>query len=266
MKENDRATWLATLLMPDDVRTASTILWALSSELAAIPARINEPMAGEIRFQWWADALGGLRGDEAQANPLSRAVLTLVAAAKLPVPPLVDMVQARIADLYGDGIADRHAFEAYSGEALSAIFQLICVAVLGDRAKSCSMASGHAGVASCIADVLLESTDLAPSKRIRVPEDLLTACGTDQETFAASDLGARRSVIEALASYGREHLSAYREAIQEVPTEVRSVYLPLVRSAQVIEAAGRAPDKPTRPPSSIKLQWQLWRASRRGFS
>ena len=66
--EPDR--YLAALLAPPAARDALLALAAFSSELARVPrARPREPAMGEIRLQWWRDALAAPARARAPAIP-----------------------------------------------------------------------------------------------------------------------------------------------------------------------------------------------------
>ena len=58
VRENDKDRFLATLFVPATHRPALNSLYAFEIEVAQVAARVKEPLAGEIRLQWWRDAIG----------------------------------------------------------------------------------------------------------------------------------------------------------------------------------------------------------------
>ena len=70
----DKDRYLATLFAPADRRGPLFALYAFNAEIASVRDRAREPMAGEIRLQWWRDVLNGERGGEAAANPVAAAL------------------------------------------------------------------------------------------------------------------------------------------------------------------------------------------------
>ena len=46
-----------------------------SIEIAQRPRTREEPLAGEIRLQWWRDALGGAVPEQVAGNPVAAALL-----------------------------------------------------------------------------------------------------------------------------------------------------------------------------------------------
>jgi len=69
VRASDKDRFLATLFAPADKRGPLFALYAFNLEIAGVRDRVREPMAGEIRLQWWRDVLTGERVSEAAANP-----------------------------------------------------------------------------------------------------------------------------------------------------------------------------------------------------
>ncbi len=62
---------------PVDRRAAALTLMAFTAELRGTPARVSEPMIGEIRLQWWRDAVEGVFGEgRLLAHPVVEAMKT----------------------------------------------------------------------------------------------------------------------------------------------------------------------------------------------
>ena len=59
VREEDRDRFLATLFAPARVRPALFALYAFDIEIAHVAARVSEPLAGEVRLQWWRDVVTG---------------------------------------------------------------------------------------------------------------------------------------------------------------------------------------------------------------
>jgi 15-cis-phytoene synthase len=69
--EPDR--YLAALLAPRAVRDDLIAVAAFASEVGRIPGIVREPMMGEIRLQWWRDALAA-GPDTASGHPVADAL------------------------------------------------------------------------------------------------------------------------------------------------------------------------------------------------
>ena len=89
----------------------------------AIRDRIHEALPGEIRLQWWRDAIAATtrRGI---GHPVAEALLATIGRHSLPKPAFDDYLEARIFDLYDDPMPSRTDLEGYCGETASALIQL----------------------------------------------------------------------------------------------------------------------------------------------
>ncbi|MEO1710902.1 MAG: squalene/phytoene synthase family protein, partial [Pseudomonadota bacterium] len=62
--------YLTALLMPAAVRADAIAIAAFVGELNRVPMFVSEPLIGEIRLQWWRDALeAGVDGKQS-GNPI----------------------------------------------------------------------------------------------------------------------------------------------------------------------------------------------------
>jgi phytoene synthase len=142
----DKPRFWASLYAPAEHRGALYALYAFDLELAAVHTRVRDPVAGEIRLQWWREALEGTRAGEAAANPVAAALRQTIADFELPVPLLLALIDARGADLYDEPAAD---LEGYANATDGTI--VYCAArILGGGDKAEHIAR-HAGVARTFA-------------------------------------------------------------------------------------------------------------------
>src|SRR5258707_12809015 len=61
LRAADKDRFLTTLFAPAEHRDALIALYAFNVEIARVREVIREPVAGEIRLQWWSDVIGGRR-------------------------------------------------------------------------------------------------------------------------------------------------------------------------------------------------------------
>ncbi|MFM9974161.1 MAG: phytoene/squalene synthase family protein, partial [Beijerinckiaceae bacterium] len=124
VKKHDPDRHIATLFAPVDRRPALYALQAFSLEIAGIRGVAKEALPGEIRLQWWREALGGERTEEARSHPVALAIADVIRENKLPLQPFLDLIDARVFDLYDDPLQDWNALEGYCGETSSVLFRL----------------------------------------------------------------------------------------------------------------------------------------------
>lgn len=227
LRETDRERYLATLYAPPDKRPALTALYAFNAETAAVRDRIHEPMAGEVRLQWWRDAITAGPGIHT-GNPVADAVHDMIEAYQLPASAFERLLEARIFDLYDDPMPDRASLEGYCGETASTVIQMAALILDRDAAARWADAAGHAGCAQAMTGLLR----LLPLHRARgqcfLPADLLAASGTSpQELIAAENREAARHAVVAMAALAREHWEAFASRAASLPQSLRSAFLPL---------------------------------------
>ncbi|NLR95913.1 phytoene/squalene synthase family protein [Rhizobium sp. P38BS-XIX] len=237
LRDTDRDRYLACLLAPEEKRPALAALYAFNAELARVRDLVHEPLPGEVRMQYWRDLLEGQAHGSSEANPIASELLTAIEQYRLPRQTLIDMIDARIFDLYDDPMETRGNLEGYAGETASALIQLASLVLSPEEAKQSAEAAGHAGVAQAIAGLLL----LMPLNRHRgqlyLPVEILAATGLDRDAFLAGEDRPRISAaIEAFAGLGREHLAKARAA-GSIPAQVFAAFLPATLAEPILKKA-----------------------------
>jgi phytoene synthase len=265
LRDSDRDRYLASLLSPPDKRAALVALYAFNAELAKIRDLVHEPLPGEVRMQYWRDLLEGSAHGSTEANPVAAELLSAIEAHRLPRQTLVDMIEARIFDLYDDPMESRSLLEGYAGETASALIQLASLILSPEDAAKSADAAGHAGVAQAISGLLL----LMPLHRHRgqvyIPLEILSATGLDRDSFiAGADKPRISAAIEAFAGLGRDHLAKAQKAA--IPPSVFPAFLPATLAGPVLARAQRAGaalfDRPLQQPQwrrQLRMTFSLMR-------
>nr|WP_252192930.1 phytoene/squalene synthase family protein [Rhizobium sp. CSW-27] len=254
LRETDRDRYLACLLSPQEKRGALGALYAFNAEIARVREVVQQPLAGEIRLQWWRDLLTGTASGDAGGNPLAVALIETVERYSLPRQSLIDLIDARIFDLYDDPMPDRNALEGYAGETASALIQLAGLVLDAPAAMRQAEAAGHAGVAQAISGLLLLLPQHRRRGQVYVPQDILSATGLDRDAFLGDEKGENAAhAVGALAALGLEHLGKARRA--ELPPGLLPAFLPVALAAPVLKRTE------TRPQDALagRLQRPQWR-------
>lgn len=240
VREADRPRYYATLFAPAERRPALFALFAFAAEVGRVPDRVREPGLGEIRLQWWRDALAGLAaGLPRDDSPVLAALGEAVRGYRLPTAPLLRLVDARGADLYADPPANRSELEGLLGDTESALFQLAAL-VLGASGPDTAEASGHAGVAYGLARRLAGHARERAMGRDFVPADAARGPGGDAAANGATAADARLDALSGLARLAREHLAAARSGFSRLPAPVKPAFLPLAVVRPLLDGVERA--------------------------
>jgi phytoene synthase len=234
VRDGDRDRYIASLFAPAERRPHLHALYAFDCELSLVPHRVHEALAGEMRLQWWRDALAGeARGDTA-AHPVAAALLDTVARCGLPVEPLERLIDTRALDLYDDPLSDLEELATHGRQTASTVFDL--AARILDRDADVADVAGPAGIAA----TLVGSLHSRAHRETRI-------------AIAPADLAAR----------AREELDRARRHWHAVSPAAMPAFLPLALVSAELARAGADPSKPVTL-SPWRRQWLLWRAARRG--
>src|SRR5256885_17149585 len=141
----DRDRFLTTLFAPAEHRPALPALYAFNLEVARVREIVHEPLAGEIRLQWWNDMLEGGRRGEVAAHPVAAALLASVARYRLGPERLKALIAARRFDLDNEPMRSLGDLEAYA-EGASAGLIALAAQVLAGGLHNGALAP-HAGLA-----------------------------------------------------------------------------------------------------------------------
>ncbi len=263
VREADHDRFIAALFAPAEQRPHLHALYAFDLELTRVGHVVHEALAGEIRLQWWRDALAGEARGDAMANPVAAALIDTVARCGLPADALNGLIDARAHDLYGEAFSTLDELEAYGRRTASAVFDL--AARILDREGAAGQVAAPAGIATALAGALQNLPREAARGRICVPLDLLDRHAVAHDGICAGTATAQlAAALAELARKGRERLDEVRRDWVGVSPQARPAFLPLAVTDALLVRAERNRD-PFRPAGLApwRRQWRMWRAARR---
>ncbi len=225
LREHDRDRYLATLVLPAAARPGITALYAFNADIATIRERVSGPQPGEIRLQWWNDALTGNGHGEVRQNPLADVLLDTIAEYGLPVGTLQRLIGARRFDLYDDPMPDLETFEGYAGETASTLFQLAAMILNKGQPVEQGDAAGHLGVAQAMIGHLRAFGHMSSQGRIMLPWSILEANGVQEtELFRGQDSEGLHAALSQISELAQAHLDKARPAIAALPSSLRPAF------------------------------------------
>ncbi len=245
--EQDRAVWqsvrshdfdryLASLFAPRAARRALMALYAFNADVARIPQSVSEPMLGEIRLQWWRDALTTLEQGGTTGNPVADALGAAIKTHELPVPYLLGVIDARAFDLSGEPMPDMQALKAYLQKTSGNLFALAARIVTGVKpdTKLQSLAAS-AGFAWGLTNLLRNLPVHLSHGRLFVPVSHLRDYDADPEQLLAgvADEKAQKALLalrdEAREAFGYARAGVYvgsrKAALAFLPCALTPLYL-----------------------------------------
>lgn len=261
----DRDRFLATLFAPRERRGALFALYAFNVEIARVREVVRDPVAGEIRLQWWSDVLAGDGRGEIEAHPVASALRASVARYGLPPERLQTTISARRFDLYDEPMATLADLEAYADGASSSLIAL-AAQILNGGAPDIDALSHHAGRAQAIAGLLKAFPFHAARGQLFVPLELLERHGADREDVRIGRATPQlRSALADLRDSARRHLRQAQDMARTVSPDAMPALLPVALAGATLARMERGDYDPFVPVEIApwRRQWLIWRAARR---
>jgi 15-cis-phytoene synthase len=266
LRREDKDRWLACLFVPRERRPHIHALYAFSLEAARVREVVSEALLGEIRLQWWRDALEGTNAAEAKANPVASALLDTIARFDLPIAPLLELICGRGRDLYGEPIQSVEVLEAYLRATCTNLFRLAAVILDGKEAPASLDAALHAGIAYGLTGLIRALPWHCARGQVFVPAAILQARGANEDLAAGHASPEVLAALADLRARARAHLAIFYAKLPGLPEKSRPAFLPACLCEpylRLMEKPGYDPFKTLIELPQWKRQWILWRASRR---
>lgn len=266
VREADFGRWAATLFAPADTRPHLLALYAFDIEVERVRDLVSEPMPGELRLQWWRDALENPERADVVSHPTAAALHDAIAFGRLPVEALVGIVDARVDDLYDDPVATMDELEARLGATHAAILRLATLIVAEGRDPGGAEACGFAGVARGIARTIGTLPKLARRGQALIPADMMAKTGaTRDDLFSGRPTEGVREAVRQLADHGLRRLGEARATASGIAPVAYPALLPVALAEAPLRRAWRSPEPfaPWDAPNWRRLL-RLWLKSRGG--
>lgn len=262
----DRDRFLATLFAPRERRGALFALYAFNVEIARVREVVRDPVAGEIRLQWWSDVLAGDGRGEIEAHPVASALRASVARYGLPPERLQTTISARRFDLYDEPMATLADLEAYAAGASSSLIALAAQILNDGGAPDIDALSRHAGLAYAFAGLLKAFPFHAARGQLFVPLELLERHGADRQDVRIGRATPQlRSALADLRDSARRHLRQAQDMARTVSPDAMPALLPVALAGATLARMERGDYDPFVPVEIApwRRQWLIWRAARR---
>ena len=269
LRANDRDRYLSTLPLASAARHSVQALYAFNADVATIRDRTREPAPGEIRLQWWADALSGQGHGNVRQNPVADAILSTMEECGLPAAALQRLIAARRFDLYDDPMPDLPSFEGYAGETASVLYQLAAMVLNKGVEVETGDAAGHLGVAHALIGHLRALGLNASQGRLFLPWSVFAANGVrEDEIFTGTVSEGLLAAHAQLVDVARDHLDKADAAIAGLPGGLRPAFAMIALLRSQLARAESQSETPFAPPRDIPdwrkivmLAWWAWRRS-----
>jgi len=267
VKRGDKEHFVAGLFAAEERRKHLYALYAFHLDLQRICRVVTDPFPGEIRLQWWRDAIGGVCHGKVEAFPVAAAFLDTVEACDLPKDALLGMIEAHSLDLYHEPVPTIVDLECAVCDIEAGLIQL-AARILGGRCRDeVDEVAEHAGIALGLTNMMRALPSNAACKQPCLPDDLIERNQLDCQTmFAGKTTPELRAALAELRGRVRAHLDKARARIACLPAEVAPAFL----TASLVEHYLRLMERDDYDPLTSRIEiplwrrhWILWRAAAR---
>jgi 15-cis-phytoene synthase len=264
VREADKDRFLASLFAPADRRPHLFALYAFNIEISRVRETSHNALPGEMRLQWWRDALSGRGYGSVTANPVATALLDTMVRYRLSATPLLGLLQARSFDLYDEPMPTLAEFESYACSTSSSLIEFAASILVGGTSASSIEPARHAGLAYAIAGLLRALPVHAARGQVYLPADVLERHGAArQDIFAGTATWQLRAALAEMRLLARRHLAALNEGINDIPAAAAPAFIPVALVPPLLARMEHRRYDPFMPfeLSQWRKQWAMWRAT-----
>jgi phytoene synthase len=209
VRRHDPDRYLSALFAPAERRPLLFALYAFNHEIARVAEAVREPMLGDIRLQWWREAVDSARDGCPRDHPVVLAIAEFFARTGVALALFEELIDARAQDGSAETFADWAALEAY-GDATAGGVMRIAARVLGAE-DALDEQARSLGIAYALTGLLRSLPFHAARGKLALPRDAMEAKGLSrEEMFAGQGGDALKRVMGAVALRAHEHLGAAR--------------------------------------------------------
>ena len=223
VKRVDFDRYLSALFAPERSRRRLFALYAFNYEIAKTAESVTQPIAGQIRLQWWREAIAEAYAGKARAHEVAGALAAVIAEHPLPRALFDALIDARENDLSEQPFATIDEWEAYT-DATSGNVMRLAARILGAD-DSVDEAARAAGIAFGCAGLLRALPFHAAKGRLMLPAELLETAGLSEADILSGRMSTKiPALIARAAEFARGHLATARH--YRVPRAVLPALLP----------------------------------------
>lgn len=249
---------LAALFAPREVRDDFFALYAFNVELARIAEQVSEPGLGDIRLQWWRDAIERAIVGESGGHPVADAFGEMVARRSLSRDRVAALIDARSFDVDDTIMPDTAVLDVYLANTAGGVFAL-AAEILGAKGKTLDEAVSAAGTAYGLTGLMRFLPFHASQGRVDFPAEALARHGVSPQEILAGEVSpGLEELLYEMRERAHQALQDGRGYLSDIDNAGRAAFLPLSLVAPYLAALQRVRD-PFREIATINPLSRLWR-------
>lgn len=273
MQKRDYESYLISQFYPPEYRDGFYALRAFYIELATVQESVSNPIIGNMRMQFWRDALKGIADGRPPKHPIALALSDASRRASLPTYHLKRIVDARDAELHTPTHLTMDSLIAH-GESTASTFMYLLLSMVGESAShTFSHAASHVGVAQTISTLLRALPYHASKGHMVIPAEITAKHGVNQEEVfrKGGDAKGIDDAVFEFATLANDHMLTARDMFKETGGKVADAATPIFLSAippalylERLEKVNFDAFHPSLQQRNWKLPWRIWLGNYQG--
>ena len=252
VRQHDRDRFQTALFAPAVEREALFALYAFNYEIARVRESVREPMLGQIRLQWWREAVdAAYGGGPARRHEVVEPLTAAIRSHRLSREHFERLIDAREQDFDEEPPATLEALERYA-EATSVPLVMLALEALNSATPEALEAAPHIGIAYALTGIIRALPFAARTQRTLLPADL-----SPQDAVIRRE--TLREAVEAIAAAATAHLATARQGRGAIPVRALPALLPARVAAAALRRLERAGFDPFAAGVSDRDPLQPWR-------
>lgn len=265
VRRYDPDRYFSSLFAGDEGSRSLQALYAFNLEIAKTRETVSEVMLGQIRLQWWREALDGIYA----GTPRNHAVVTALAHAvethgleRSGFERIIDGREFDLEDRQPHTITELVEYTAMTSGALTGL-TLACFGATGQEIEEFGR---DAGIAWALTGLLLAVPFHASQERCFLPGDLMEQHEvTPRALYRGQSIDGLKMIVAEIAEAAKEKLSLARDQRTTLPTAAARALSHLSVAAanlQRLEKGGQDIFA-FRPLSPLRRHWRITSAALR---
>jgi phytoene synthase len=243
-RTHDQDRYLSALLAPSQARDDLVVLAAYIGEIKRIPLLIQDAAIGEIRLQWWRDALEAREAEPSTGHPIADALVEVARRRSLRQDLLLAPLEGFSRELYEDGLRDERELDDYAYETEGAAIRL-ALAVLGgsnvggSNVREAERFVDHGARALALTRLALTLPQHVAQGRLPLPEAWVARVRDPRGLAQPEARDAVRALTGVVADESLAALERYRNGQDRVAKGLVTAFLPMCLIESYLKAANR---------------------------
>lgn len=207
VKAHDYDRFLVTLFAPSVAREHLFALFSFNHEVAKIREAVSEPMLGEIRLQWWREAIEGIYEGEPRNHEVVLPLSEAIHRHNLSKELFLDIIDARAADIYDENPKTLADFETYLGQTSGNLMRLAAEIIGEQDQQVLSLAYDMGQVWGLIGTIRSIRYHISLSK-LSLPQELMDQHAlSKRDIFSLNENNNIKSLIRDLCNSAQIYLN-----------------------------------------------------------